>query len=111
MIEEVLKPYASPEGQLLASSQKTVAVEGSTTDVIRSTYLLSPIAGTSGSEPAGGLDVSSLEITIAELDITNTCHSTPALKPLTLEVPYGTRAENRYLAGFSEKSGITCSPS
>lgn len=60
---------ASLEDELLASSQKTVAVESSAIDTNRSTAVLKPAAGSSQGESGGRLVVSSFKSTAIELGV------------------------------------------
>lgn len=80
--EEVLISGASLLKEL-ESSQETVAFEVSTAGVSRSIYVLEEIAGSSGSEMADRLAVSSLETTISKLNIVNTSHRNLTPKSMT----------------------------
>lgn len=58
-----------------AVGQERVIVENSTADGSRSTSVLVPIAGTSGSEMVDGQRVSSLKATVIDLNVACTCQS------------------------------------
>lgn len=79
------------EGEILLSSQKKLVVKRTTANANRSTPKLEQTAGTSVSEAADKLDVSILEKTAVELDMTGTNHSTPASKSSAVGSPHGTR--------------------